>query len=258
LSKLGDTLSNLGHAAPLKLGFGQIQERTRNPVILIVGVADSPARLGPAVAQADVVLLRSRKGGKPATVKPDTKGLWGAALSDCTPEDLDALKESGCDFILVESESAPGITLRDDGLARGFVLPGQVSDARAHAIEDLPFDFLLVRDAAPEWPLTMGQILALQEKVSLFSKHMFLEVTEPPAEEDLELLRDMPISGLVFDLATQDAAKLETLKTAIAGLEPRKPRGEHVAVLPASMQANSASRHTHEPEPDHEDDDDEE
>lgn len=257
MSKLGDKLSNLGQAAPLRLGFGHSQERQRNPVILIVGLADGTGKAASHSDLADVTLFRARKGGRPAAVKPNGNRTWGAALSDCTAEDLDTLKESGCDFILIESESAPGITLREDGFARGLVVPAAaaVTDARAHAIEDLPLDFLLIRDPAVEWPLTVGQILALQEEVSTFSKHIFLEIGDLPSPADLELLRDMPVSGLVVDIAAHDPARLEELRKAIAGLEPRKPRSEHVAILPANMMSG-APGHSHEPDPDGGDDGD--
>lgn len=241
------------------MGFGQPHERQRSPVILVVGVADGTGKASAHHDVADVTLLRARKGGRPTVAKPNGAGTWGAALSHCTADELEALKETGCDFILIESESAPGITLREDGFARGMAVPSaaSVTDARAHAIEDLPLDFLLIKGQAVEWPLTVGQVLALQEEVSTFSKHIFLEVAELPSVEDLELLRDMPVSGLVVDIAAHDPARLEALKKAIAGLEPRKPRSEHVAMLPAHMMSG-AQGHSHQPDPDGGDDDDDE
>ena len=253
MSEFSDRLSNLGQSAPLKLGFGQLHERKRNPVMFIVGLLDAAGKGGGALEHADIALLRARKGGRPATAVPDGAGLWGVSLSDCTAADLGSLKESGCDFMLIESDSAPGITLSDDGLGRGMVLPADLTEPRARAIEDLPFDFLLVRGMDLEWPLTVAQVVAVQEKVSTFSKHIFLEIAQPPDAADLPLLRDMPVSGLVLDLASQDAGKLEALKKAIAELEPRKQRTEHVALLPSSMAA-SISGHSHEAEPDEDDD----
>ncbi len=256
MSKLSDRLTNLGQAVPTKMGFGQVREKKRNPVILIVGIAESNGKTGPAGEFADMFVLRSKKGGKPASAKPDREGLWGVAVSDCTVGDLASLKEAGCDFILIESESASGAALRDDGLGRGFVLPEEVTENRAHAIDDLPLDYLLVRGVPGEWPVTVGGALDLQEKVSMFTKHIFLEITGAPSKEDLELLRDMPVSALVVDLGVQDPEELQALKKTISELEPRKQRSEHIAMLPANMQ-NSSPVHSHEPDPDEEDDDDE-
>ncbi len=253
MSKLSDRLSSLGQSAPLKLGFGQAHEKKRNPVLLVVGMTDGAGKAGGLLAHVDIALLRSRKGGKPSTAKPEGAESWGVSLSDCTAAELDALKESGCDFVLIESDSAPGITLRDDGMGRGLVLPGEVSESRARAIEDLPMDFLLVKDAALEWPLTLAQVLTVQEKVSTYSKHIFLQVATPPGKEDLPVLRDMPVSGLVFDVASQDASKLDELRTAISELEPKKSRSEHMALLPSNMQSNSGG-HSHEADPDDDDD----
>lgn len=255
MNKFSDRLSTLGHNAPQRMGFGQVHERKRNPVMLVVGLLESSGKPADALSHVDIGLLRSKKGGRPASAVPDGAEMWGVSLSDCSPADLDTLKEAGCDFILIESGSAPGITLRDDDLARGFVLPETVTEPRAHAIEDMPFDFLLLRGHDVEWPLTLAQVLAIQEKVSMYSKHFFLELSTPPSVDDLPLLRDMPVSGLVFDLASQDMDKLDSLRKAISELEPRKPKSEHIALLPS----NAGGGHTapgREPDPDEGDDDD--
>ncbi len=256
MSKLSETLSNLGQALPARLGFGQPRERKRNPVILLVGLVDTTGKTSPNVAMFDIALTRAKKGGRPATTAPSGGEKWGTALSDCTKGDLEALKESRGDFVLIESETAPATALRDEDLGKGFVVPLQLTDERAHAIEDLPFDFLLLRGAAPQWPLTVGQVISLQEKVSLFSKHIFLELDVLPPVDDLSTLRDMPISGLVIEASRHTEKEISDLKEALAALEPRKPRSEHLAVLPGG-QSNGTSGHSHEPdEPDDDEFDD--
>lgn len=252
MSKISDRLSSLGQSAPVRLGFGQLREKKRSPVILTVGSNNSGARNG---AATDLVIVRARKGGKPSTAAPESAEIWGAALSDCTLDDLDALKEAGCDFILIEEDSAPATVLRDDGMGRGLVLPADLTERRARALEDLPLDFVLVRSARPSWPLSLAALLPIQDIVSSLSKHLFLEIDDLPGKEDLPILRDMPISGLVFDPGAFDADRIEELKAEIARLDPRKSRQEHVAVLPSNM-VSSASAPQHAPEPDEDDEDD--
>ncbi len=254
MNKLSELLSNLGQSAPTKLGFGQARERKRNPVMLLIGVFEFNLKSLPQSSAVDIAIYRHRKSGRPVTAAPDGSPKWGASLSDCTLEDLDAIKAAGGDFIVIESDSAPGLALRDDDLARGYPIPTTLTEERAHAIDDMPFDFLIARGLPAEWPLSVGRTLTIQETVSQFSKHMFFETANLPTAPDLQILRDMPISGLVIDPSAHSEKKLDELREALAGLEPRKPRSEHMAVLPAGA-SNGSSAHTHEAEPDDDDDD---
>ena len=251
MSKLTDGLARLGHTAPARLGFGPASQRERTPVMLLVGVSPPGKTARGEVANSLDVLLVASADGSPATKTP-AEGVWGAVVSRSSAEELDALKEAGCDFILIESEDAPGILLRDDGMPRGYVLQGEVSDARARALEDSPFEFLMVDAEGTSWPLTVGQALKLQDRVSSVGKHIFLHVKELPTEADLPVLRDMPVSALVFDAAKVDSEQLKTLRSAIAELPPRKHRHEHHALLPHNGGGGGGRV-----EPDHDDGDDE-
>lgn len=218
--------------------------------MLIVGLASTPdAITSESAASVDVVLLSAAASGEPATSGPEGAAIWGASLSSCTREQLDALKEAGCDLIVVESDSTPGLVLRDDGMAKGYVLPRELSDHRIRAVDDLAVDVLLVRPRNESWPISVGGALDIQETVSAFSKHVFLQLDNLPPPSELELLRDMPISAIVVDLKKVEPGELAELKKAISTLEPRKQRHEHSALLPTG---GGNSR----PQPDHEDDDD--
>lgn len=222
--------------------------------MLIVGLTATPGAVTSESADSvDVVLLSPGANGEPATNRPEGVAMWGASLSSCTQEQLEALKEAGCDLVVVESDSAPGLVFRDDGMAKGYVLPPELSDHRMRAVDDLAVDVLLVRPGNESWPISVGGALDIQETVSAFSKHVFLQLNNLPPTSELELLRDMPISAIVVDLKKVDPGELAELKKAISTLEPRKQRHEHSALLPAG---GGNSRPQSDPDDDDDDDDD--
>ena len=232
MSKLSDKLSQLGRAAPARIGFGQMSVGDRTPVILMIGVGDAGAA---SAASVDAVLQPAKADGRPSITSPGKNSeLWGSALTDVSAEDLDSLKDAGGDFLLIESDDAPGIALRDDDLARGYVVPDGLSEEQARAVEDAHFDFLVLRQSGISWPLTVGAALALQERVSTYSGHIFLQIDSLPTVDDLQLLRDLPVSVLMIDLASVDASRLKKLREAIAELEPRKERTNTTALIPGA------------------------
>ncbi len=248
MSKLIDTLSNLGMAEPAPIGFGQQQTRQKIPLMLIVGKTARKKPLAKVAKSLDALLA---DGDLDIDQSPSGwKGIWGAALSNASPEGLDSLKEAGCDFVLVESGEAASLILRDDGMSRGLTLQHELTDRKARAIEDMPFEFLLIRAPDPSAPLTVEGVIELQETVSLFTKNIFLEVERLPDENELEALRDLPISALVINADQSDPKELENLRDAIKNLDPRERSEERSPLLPTAAGGVTGFGH-----PDYEEDD---
>jgi hypothetical protein len=233
LSKLVDKLENLGQSAPAKLGFGRAAARDKTPVLLVVGrTTDPSAREG----LADVYLVPSS-----GLTEEDKVTLWGVTASDGASIDLPALKEKGCQFMMIESEKIPAGVLADEDMDKGLAVSAGLSEQRVRAIEDGPFEFLVLKPQNLAWPLDVGSMLDLQEVVSNFSKHMFLEPGALPGKDDLEVLKQMPVSGIVVDLDSIPAEEVRSLREAIAKLEPRKQKTDRRPLIPTSGQAPAPS-----------------
>jgi hypothetical protein len=201
------------------------------------------------------LILQAGRTGHPVTDAPNGTTAWGVALSDATAEELDAVKEAGAQFVLIESFDAPAVALRDDDVDRGLVVPRERSDRQAHALDDSKYEFLVYDAEDLAWPLTVGGVLDLQEQVSLYSKHIFLRVGSLPTPDDLPPLRDMPVSAIVVDLSKVSPGELEELHKRISTLEPRKPRDNAVALVPGNRSNGSAAEDDEEYDDDWDDDD---
>ncbi len=235
MSRLADTLSRLGQTDPARIGFGQQQSRSKTPLILLAGRTSRGEAPGDVAGALDLIVFEVD--GAVIPKPPDEwKGAWGVSLAHAGSEVLDALKEAGCQFVLISSESADSVVLRDDGMDRGFAVSGELNDRRARAIEDMPFEFIVVHhDDGPSIETVAG-VIALQETVSLFNMHVFLEVSKLPPAEALEALRDLPVSAVLFDADGVDVKELIRLRDAIANLEQREDRGKRVPTLPMTRE----------------------
>ncbi len=186
---------------------------------------------------ADLFILAPDSTGAAQTSGVKNAELWGVAVSGGPGEKIDSAIKAGADFIVVEDESAPGTALNDDEIGRGFVIGSEVTDDRARAIDSSPFDFLVIDGSAIRLPLNVGATLDIQEQLARYSRHIFLKISELPEKSDLEIIRDMGISGLLYDSALARKVDLTGLRETIDKLEPKKHRPSDGAVLPRSSDA---------------------
>jgi hypothetical protein len=236
LSKISDRLTKLGQTERSGFGFGTRQTSMKVPVILVCARIDKP---GDAQGlDADIFVLMPGANGAAQTTSPGDVDLWGVAVSGGSGEEIDSAVEVGADFIIVEDESAPGSALRDDDRGRGFVVGPEVSDDRARAIDSGPFDFLVLDGSDLNIPLNVGSALDIQEQLSRYSSHIFLSVAEVPGKPDLELLRDIGISALLYDSKSAIKVDLAGLRSLISEIEPKKQKVSADAMLSRSNEPN--------------------
>jgi len=250
LSKISDRLAKLGQVEQTGLGFGVRSTGPKVPVILVGVRIEKPADAGSL--NADFFILAP--GSKGAAQTHPVKGvdLWGVAVSGGTGDAIGSATKAGADFVVIEDESAPGAALLDEDIGRGFVVGSEVTDDRARAIDSSPFDFLILGGTRVAMPLDVGATLDIREQLSRYSRHIFLKLEGMPEKSDLETLRDMGVSALIYDSDSAGKNDLEGLRQIIDKLEPKKHRASTGgAVLPGRDQ----SAHQHEADFDDPDED---
>ena len=227
---------------PARIGFGRQQSRNKTPLILLAGRSSRNKVSRDVVGALDLLVLDGEDSGPPSPPE-DWNGIWGVSVSNADSEALDALKQSGCQFVLIQTGEAGSVALRDDGMDRGLVVAGEPTDRRARAIEDMPFEFVVIQHDGGSSLDNVAGVIDLQETVSLFNMHVFLEVSELPPVDGLEALRDLPISAVLLDTETVDAQELAQLREAIAKLEQREDRGRRLPTLPMNVDRGTMSTH---------------
>jgi hypothetical protein len=253
LSKISDRLTKLGQTERSGLGFGTRAANTKIPVILvganIASAADSDG------VDADLFILAANSNGTAQDSPVKDSELWGVSVAGGSGKDIDAAVEAGADFVVVEGESAPGAVLRDDDTGKGFIVGNAVSEDRSKAIDAGPFDFLILDGSKLSFPLSVGSMLDIQEQLARYSRHIFLNMTEIPDKENLELLRDIGISALIYDAKTADGKDLKGLRASIDELEPKKQKSTAGAMLPRTGESNQQDVDIDDHDHEHDDDD---
>ena len=253
MSKITERLTKLGQTERSGFGFGAHSTSTKVPVILI-GMSIKKAGDAKDVDADLFILSAGSKGAAQSTAVKDAD-IWGVSVSGGSAKEIDAAVDAGADFVVVEGESAPGAALRDDDTAKGFVVAAEVTEDRAKAIDAGPFEFIVLEGSDLKLPLDVGAVLDIQEQLARYSSHVFLEVTEVPDQINLELLRDIGISVLIYKGGSISNEDLAILRKNIDLLEPKKQKNSAGATIPRAGESparDDDENHDH----DHDVDDD--
>ena len=146
MSKFIELLEKVGETAPSPLGFAAATGRdTAAPqMVLAARVLAGDLADGPEIAGVDAAALLVETeyplGDSVADALEDR--LWGVRLtpspSAYTVEQVEALVERGCDFVVVESMDTEAAVLNDDDLGRVVTLDVNADEEVARAVADLP------------------------------------------------------------------------------------------------------------------------
>ena len=230
MSKISDRLAKLGQVERTGFGFAARATGTKIPVILVGARIDKPGDAGSL--SADLFILAPNSAGAAQTSPVKGVDLWGVAVSGGSGDEINSAIKAGADFVVVEDESAPGAVLKDDEIGRGFVVGNEVTDDRARAIDASPFDFLVLDGPNIAMPMNIRATLDIKEQLARYSRHIFLKLAELPEKLDLEMLRDMGVSALIYDSSSAGKVDLAGLRETIGKLGPRKYKSSAGAVLP--------------------------
>ena len=232
MSKISDRLAKLGQTETTGFGFGARSLTRKIPVILTAVTVHKPKDINEVGADVFIVPDGSTHAPKAKTL--EEAAIWGVSVSHRYDSDIDALVDSGADFLVIETESTPGNVLCGGDTGKGFIVEWNLPKKRAKAIDNGPFDFLILDGSSISFPLSVGGVLELQEQIAYYSRHIFLRLNQLPGDSDLELLRDVGISALLYDISDAKATEFAKLRESIDRLEPRKEKRSAPTVLPSS------------------------
>ena len=152
MSKFIELLEKVGETAPAPLGFAAATDRddavpqmVLAARVLAADVADGPE----AAAEVEALLVETEYPLPDGAAEALEDRLWGVRLaprpSTYTVEQVEALVERGCDFVVFESMDTQAAVLNDDDLGKVVTLGSDVDEEVGRAVADLPFDAVLFR-----------------------------------------------------------------------------------------------------------------
>jgi len=224
-------LAKLGQTETTGFGFGARALTRKIPVILTAVTIHKSKDIKDIDADVFIMPYGSTDASKSKTL--EEVDIWGISVSDRNDSDIEALVGSGADFLVIETDATPGSLLCGGDIEKGFVVDWNLTENHAKAIDNGPFDFLILDGSSIIFPFSVGGVLELQEQIAYYSRHIFLRLIQLPGDSDLELLRDIGISVLLYDVNTAKAKEFAKLRESIGRLEPRKEKRSAPAVLPS-------------------------
>ena len=244
MSTFIELLEKVGETAPAPLGFAAATARdaAAPQIVLAARVLADELSERPEAATADAAALLVETGYPlPDTAAGALKDrLWGVRLTPSplayTLEQVEALVERGCDFVVFESMDTEAAVLNDDDLGKIVTLAADVDEEVARTVADLPFDAVGFRPGIGKGPLTLSDLVALQRVRRLVGQPFLVEAPEGLEQADVEAMRNLGVEGLIVNVpplerAAETAAAISSLRK-----RPARRRRSNALVPGASIE----------------------
>jgi hypothetical protein len=247
VSKFIDRLKQVLQPAPQPMGFRPSNSVSSRPKIqLVANLSTDAGALENRLAVADAIIL-------PASQHISTEIVWGIETKKGILEEVKQAKEAGADFVVLTT----GGTVIPTGQEIGKILrvESSITDVLLRTINELPIDAVLIEDNASDLLLTWQRLMLVHRFAGFLSKSLLLPVLPGITAEELKLIWETGVSGVVIDISSKtDTAALKNLRQIINELPFQSPkkREKLSAVLP------HIAEEVHKEEPDKDDDDDDE
>lgn len=213
MGKLLDKLNQVAASGGPRLGFAAGGDEGRGQLALVAMLAD-PALAADAVDRgADALIVG---GGKAA----DVSGNVPVGTSD----------EAGGDFVVLTLAGALGAALQEDADAV-LALGADTSDEVLRALDALPVDAVAVD--IPGSPSSLQDLLPLYRAARATAKPLLVRTPAAPGRDALTAIRDAGAAGIIVEVATDGLDGLAALRSEIAGLPPKRRRGDGAKPSPS-------------------------
>ncbi|HEX2173702.1 MAG TPA: hypothetical protein VHL09_14790 [Dehalococcoidia bacterium] len=243
MAKLLERIRRANAGEGVRIGFGASVSKAVAPrLALMIRLASGSAdQLAAAVgAGPDAVLLEKapKRADLDQALGGSDKAVVGLIVRDQVPADLAELTEAGLDFLILTSTKLPLGVLRQERLTVGLELPLGLDDTRLRALASAPGQFVttpLPNGTAP----TVEDLIELRRYGLFLARTMLAEVPPTLPVDDLAVLRDSGLSGILVDGA--DMAAVADLRQRLNEMPApiKAPAERPSAVLPAGSLSGS-------------------
>jgi len=239
MSKLIDKFCEMTRITPQPMGFRTSRAAASKPKPLLVTCfsdMETLDKVAEATSGADAVLL-TRINSSIRSVRKIGGALkdipWGVSLPDTGRKDLKPIIEAGCDF-LTFTLGSPALSVpqdEDDESRVGRILQLESSfDVNLlRVVNELPVDAVYIADEPKADFLTWHHEMLLQRFGLIVAKPLLLRTPDNLSEEELRLLWEVGMDGLVVECGP----RLAKLRKTIDELSlPARKRRRAEALVP--------------------------
>jgi hypothetical protein len=228
MSKFADKLQNLSKSSAAPIGFRPAVAETEGPTMLLVvelaGAQPKEARiLTDAKADAGLILGEA-PGAKVLKQMVEASGdiAVGVAARGAGEQEIDELKDAGCDFVVFDSGMRAGV-LRKEAIGKFLTIESSLDQGFVRAINGLDVDGVLITGRAGDSFLAVERLLVCRRFVELLEKPVIMGLPSEVTKADLTSLWEIGIDGVVAP-SGYSAKTLAELRRMLSDL-PKGSRG---------------------------------
>ena len=241
MSRLLDKLEQLSKGNSKPFGFASAAAKSKLAgMVIIASVDDNDKAAAAAGEYADAILLKSLAGKNAAS----KAGLpWGAPANETSE-----VKESGCDFILIDTDRSPIDLLHEEKVCRIIEIDPSMTDGLIRASGQLPVDIVLI---AGDEAVSMKRLLTCQHIANLIGRYLMVRVPPDISAAELKEIWEIGIMGIVVPMKGDARKELAVLRQAVDALPAsRRKRGPRASATLPSIAPPAAQAEYEEPDED--------
>ena len=179
---------------------------------------------------------------------------WGIWINKFESESLEVLANEAVDYLVFSDITAPATILASDNLGRIIATPPDFPEELAHALNEIPIDAIILTGIEDTSPLSVRDLLRIRSFRDIVDKPILILRSVTLTKQELEILRDIGIQGIIVDCKLMDPQLTITLRDEIDTLSPRKTRTIGPKALIPTL--NQETEQTYSDDDDDDDDDD--
>ena len=235
MSKLIDFIHNLNNTSQNSIGFASNDNNRQNSQMILMGYLDLEREYDKNILDNfDAILMKNWKPGKSFRSLESSKTILGIEIIDKSVGNLKVLEEIGIDFVNFGFDEINADILLSEKFSKGYSVDNSISDDKGASVEEVGFDFFIIKDESVSFPLILSDLLKIEETVLKISGNIIMYSNSLPGYSDLELLRKSQICGIIVDGNRIAKRQIDDLKINISRLKPLKaqPNSNSMAILP--------------------------
>lgn len=221
MSRFADKLKQVSQSEPQPMGFRKEKTSSKPRLLLVADVKDTVT--AGVVEGADVALVA----GAAKNLSAEADIPVGKRISNNKTGKLE-----GIDFVVLTPEMPVSIA-GDEKIGKIMAVDASLEMGLLRALKDLPLDALFIIGDGVQTPVVTWQCLMLCKRLaSISDKPMLLAVSKDISKDDLQLLWEAGVGGVVS--TAEKEGDLKKLRSSIDSLilPSKKRRMKAMAIVP--------------------------
>ncbi len=239
MSKLIEIIRKLGEQSQQPLGFGALAGRSESsPTLALIGTATAEnVAAGMEAIEGDVVdavMLDSEDAVSIKSRNGMDGVVWGVGPGALSNEDVESLVSAGCDFFVIDPETAPAAVVSQSDTATIVTLNEPADRETAAALRGLGVVGSLSRPPVELTEIAYRDLVAISRMGASVGGMILVECPRGVSTADLTALRDAGVDGVVVSLSESErvsdiAGKIRELPARNRSARPGETRFQALA-----------------------------